>query len=243
MVNGRSAPRQTPVRIVIYFLILARLRLGRAWGQRRRRRGCSEGWCCLMQDERDRARARQAQCKPESSAAFGGGAVCHIRRTAVGVAHGRHGSREIIYTFTRHACNNAATAMPGAWTQRPVRDSEKSCDQSAHSAHIGSWCSHAPSCLRPRGSPPALPAGASAAHVRSSCRTIVRSSSTCPAAYRSGTRCDLTKRRDAAVLVRVKAVGVRAAAAPVPAAYRSDTRCDLYVISTCQSRRRLMAHS
>ena len=156
---------------------------------------------------------------------------------------GRHGSREIIYTFTRHACNNAATAMPGAWTQRPVRDSEKSCDQSAHSAHIGSWCSHAPSCLRPRGSPPALPAGASAAHVRSSCRTIVRSSSTCPAAYRSGTRCDLTKRRDAAVLVRVKAVGVRAAAAPVPAAYRSDTRCDLYVISTCQSRRRLMAHS
>ena len=153
--------------------------------------------------------------------------------------NGRHGSREIIYTFTRHACNNAATAMPGPWTQRQVRDSEKLCDQSAHGV-LAYTCTSLPP---PRGSPPALPAGASAAHVRSSCRTIVRSSSTCPAAYRSGTRCDLTKRRDAAVLVRVKAVGVRAAAAPVPAAYRSDTRCDLYVISTCQSRRRLMAHS
>ena len=120
---------------------------------------------------------------------------------------GRHGSREIIYTFTGHACNNAATAMPGAWTQRPVRDSEKSCDQSAHSAHIGSWCSHAPSCLRRGG-----------LHPR------------CPQAQAHPT-CAL------------RAAQSSAAAAPVPAAYRGDTRCDLYVISTCQSRRRLMAHS
>ena len=159
-----------------------------------------------MQDERDRARARQAQCKPESSPAFGGGAVCHIRRTAVGVAHGRHGSREIIYTFTRHACNNAATAMPGPWTQRQVRDSEKSCLH-ATSQHIGSWLTHAPSCLRRGGLHPRCPQ----AQAHPTCALRVAQSS--------------------------------AAAAPVRAAYRSDTRCDLYVISTCQSRRRLMAHS
>ena len=132
MVNGRSAPRQTPVRIVIYFLfwqgcVQHELRASGGAEEVVRRGGAAS--CRTRGTVLERARLSASQKVRLRSAAV---LSVTFAVTAVGVAHGRHGSREIIYTFTRHACNNAATAMPGPWTQRQVRDSEKLCDQSAH---------------------------------------------------------------------------------------------------------------
>ena len=135
----------------------------------------------------------QAQCASGGPAAFGGGAVTFAVITAVGLAHGRHGSIEIIYTFTRHACNNAATAMPGPWTQRHGPDPGKKKSSREQSAHcvLACACTWLPP---PRGSPPALPATQAHPAPHPSCALRVAQPAAVAArvraAHRSDTRVD-----------------------------------------------------